>query len=154
MTNAQGVRAKVEAAIGLIAAVPGYEGEAESLSGLLAAGRIRFVPALADRAQATLTGVILLGPEALSSNLLSLAETLVHEQHHRRQFPLLKTASFWAGVVTGTHVMRRYERPAYEAALRFLEAAERALPGWAAEARAERRAVAASFQTHYGDVLT
>jgi hypothetical protein len=46
----------------------------------------------------------------------------VHEANHLRQNPLLKTVSFWGGVVTRTPGMRRYEQPAYQAAVDFLEA--------------------------------
>jgi hypothetical protein len=143
--------ARLREAILLIGRTPGYAETARELAELLARGKIRFVPTLEDRGQATLTGVILLGPEPFQEGTLGLAETLVHEAYHRHQFPLLKTASFWSGVVTGTPVMRRYERPAYEAALRFLEAVETAFPEWAAEARQERALVAATFAQVYGD---
>jgi hypothetical protein len=144
---------QVRAAILLIGRTPGYADTAQELAGLLARGKIRFVPTLEDRGQATLTGAILIGPEPFQGSALGMAETLVHEVYHLHQFPLLKTASFWTGIVTGTPTMRRYERPAYEAALRFLVAVEMALPEWAVEARSEREAVAATFANVYGDTV-
>jgi hypothetical protein len=142
---------EVEAAIALIAATPGYDDVARDLRRLLERGKIRFVPALEDRAHAGLTGTITLGPEALEASALGLAETLVHEHFHlRRQSHLAKTVSFWRGVLTGAPVMRAYERPAYAAALDFLRAVERAFPEQAADARREQTEVAAAFAAVYG----
>ena len=140
-------------AIRLIEHVPGYTLTARELADLLSRGGIRFVPTLPDRGQATLIGIILLGPEPFEGHILGLAETLVHEAFHRHQFPLLKTASFWAGVATRTPVMRRYERPAYEATMRFLETVESAFPELAEAARQEREAVAATFAACFGETL-
>lgn len=143
--------ARVREAVALIARTPGYAGVAADLAGWIARERVRFVPALEDRGQATLTGRLLLGPEALSGHALGLAETLVHEHFHlRRQTPLAKTASFWGGALTGRPVMRAYEAPAYRAALEFLAAVGAALPEWSAAARAERDAVLATFAACYG----
>ena len=136
---------KIEQAIGLIACVPGYEVVAQSLT----RRTIRFVPTLIDRGQATLTGVILLGSEALDGGLVGLAETLVHEEFHTRQSHLLKTHSFWSGVFTQTAVMARYERPAYQAALDFLAALAHACPEHADEARADSEAIRASYALNY-----
>jgi hypothetical protein len=118
-------------------------------------GKLQFIPTLEDRGQATLGGRILIGPEAIYSSPLSLAETLVHEQWHlRRQPPLEKTASFWIGIATGKPVMRRYETPAYQAALRFLAAVEMAIPELAAEARSEQEAVRESFAANYTGTIS
>lgn len=140
-------------AIALIGRVPGYEGMAQELSALLAAGRVRFAETMHDRGRASLTGTITLGGEALAGSVLGLAETLIHENYHRHQNHFLKTASFWAGVGTGTHPMGRYERPAYAATLRFLQAVEAHLPEWADEARREQAAILAAFSRHYGGTL-
>lgn len=145
--------ARVCAAINLIAATPGFAGVAVNLNARLEAGRIRFLPNLSDRGQATLTGAILLGPEAMYASPLGLAETLVHEHHHLHQFPLLKSLSFWSGVVTATPVMRRYERPAYEASLRFLQAVIEAFPALAVEAREETYAISRVFDINFGEPL-
>jgi hypothetical protein len=136
---------RVRQAVELVARTPGYESEASELADLLRRGRLRYAPELEDRALVTLTGVIKLGPEALDGSLVGLAETLVHERYHLHQPHLHKTASFWAGVATRTPVMRRYERPAYLAGLRFLQAVERAFPHLAETARGEQEDVAATF---------
>lgn len=146
-------RFQIAAAIDLIARTPDYEAAAAELAQRLESGRIAFLPSLIDRGQATLSGVILVGPEAMAASALSLAETLIHEQYHLHQFPLLKTVSFWSGIATRTPVMRRYERPAYETALRFLDAAARAHPALAGEAHEEMAAVAAAFAAEYGGEL-
>ena len=140
---------KIEQAIALIAHVPGYEAVALNLT----RRTIRFVPTLIDRGQATLMGVILIGPEALNGGLVGLAETLVHEELHTRQSHLLKTHSFWSGVFTQTAVMARYERPAYRAALDFLWALAHACPEHADEARADCDAIRASYALNYGLAL-
>ena len=137
---------EVAQAIALIARVPGYEDTAQNLK----RRTVRYVPELGDRGQATLTGVILIGPEALLGGVVGLAETLVHEEFHTRQNPFLKTHSFWSGVFTRTPVMARYERPAYQAALDFLGALAAACPEYAGEALAEAQAVRASFTAFYG----
>lgn len=146
---------RIAAAVALIAATPGYEAVAQDLVRLLQRQRIRFVPALIDRAHAGLTGTIHLGPEPLAGSVLSLAETLVHEHFHlRRQSHFAKTVSFWTGIFTRTPVMARYERPAYDAALRFLQAAAHAHPDLAEEAAAEAHAVRATFEACYKRNLT
>ena len=147
--------ARVRAAIALIACVPGYEADAQALARLLETERIRYVPVLADRAHAGLTGIITLGPEpfAQGATLAGLAETLVHEAYHGRQNPLLKSVSFWAGVFTRTDTMLRYERPAYEYALRFLTRLAEVVPERADEAGEESEAVRAGFGGDYGAVL-
>lgn len=138
---------RLAAAIGLIESVPGYEAVAAHLRQCT----IRYVPTLEDRGEVTrFSGVVLIGPEALQSGLVGLAETLVHEEYHTRQHPLCKTHSFWSGVFTRTDVMARYERPAYRAAANFLEALARAHPEHADEARAEAEVVRASYTAFYG----
>jgi hypothetical protein len=132
-------------AIALIASVPGYEPIAQNLT----RRTVRYEPTLEDRGQATLTGAVLIGPEALLGGVVGLAETLVHEEYHTRQNHLLKTHSFWSGVFTKTPVMARYERPAYQAAADFLEALARAQPAHADEARAEAELVRASYRALY-----
>ena len=147
-------QAAVREAIDLIGRVAGYEGVALRLTALRDRGKIRFAADMEDRGRASLTGIITLGTEAFAGSLLGLAETLAHEEFHCQQNPFLKTASFWAGVATRTPTMRRYERPAYLAALRFLESAESSLPKWAEEAKRERREVRAAFARHYGATLS
>ena len=145
----------LQSAIALVAQTPGYETVGADLLRLLQRGRLQFVPTLEDRGQATLGGCLLLGPEALGSSPLGLAETLVHEMWHlRRQSPLAKTASFWIGVATGKPVMRRYEAPAYQSALRFLATVESTFPEWAGEARSEQEIIRASFDEFYGGPLS
>ncbi len=146
---------RIGTAIALIGSVPGYEAQAATLGKMLEAGRIRFVPTLEDRAQASLTGVITLGGEPFASGAttLGLAETLVHELFHRMQNPLLKSSSFWAGVFTRSDVMLRYERPAYRAAERFIAAYLGAFPEANEEAASERHAVRATFESSYGEPL-
>jgi hypothetical protein len=142
---------RIEAALALIRATPGYAGVADDLARLRDRGAIRFSPRLPDRAHAGLTGTITLGPESLEGDVVGLAETLVHEHYHlRRQNPLAKTLSFWKGVARRSPVMRDYERPAYQAAVDFLRAVERSAPEHAASAVAERGAVAEAFAAHYG----
>lgn len=143
----------VTAALDLIARTPGYEETAHQLEVRRERGRLRIDPDLIDRAQATLTGTILLGPESLEGDTLGLAQTLVHEHYHLRQNPFEKTVSFWQGVALRRPVMRRYERPAYEAALRFLEAVARAFPDLAGKARREAEEIRATFEVHYGGTL-
>jgi hypothetical protein len=144
-------QALLEAALALIERTPGYAEAGAELRSLAARGRIVLLAGMEDRAHTGLTGRIYLGPEPFAEgSALGLAETLIHERFHLHQVPLLKTASFWAGVFTGTPVMRRYEAPAYRAALDFLEAVEAAFPELAAEARREQAAVRAVFAANYG----
>ena len=76
----------------------------------------------------------------------------MHEHFHlRRQNPLLKTLSFWSGVASRTHVMKRYEQPAYQAAHDFLEAVKQAHPTLAAEAEAEQVAIRGVFAINFGE---
>lgn len=110
--------------------------------------------ALQDRAQAGLLGTITLGPEAAEASPVSLAQTLVHEHHHLHQNLLLKTLSFWLGILTRTPVMRRYEQPAYQAAVDFLEAVKRTHPRLAGEAQAEQVAIRQVFAADFGGTLT
>jgi len=142
----------VQAALDLIVATPGYEGVADDLARLDRAGRIRYAATLEDRAHAGQLGTITLGPEALATGPLSLAETLVHEHFHlKRQNPFHKTVSFWSGIATRTPIMARYERAAYWAALDFLHAVAQARPDLADEARQEAVAVEATFAACYGE---
>lgn len=144
-------QAHVRTAIDLIYQTPGHSEIARDLLLFLSRGDIRFVPTLPDRAHAGLMGALTLGPEALSGEPLGLAETLVHEHYHlRRQHPLHKTVSFWAGVLTRTNVMRAYEKPAYRAALRFLAGVEQAFPDLAGAAQRERNGIAQTFMASYG----
>lgn len=150
MMNDKTVATRIEAAIALIESVPGYDAVARDLRHLAATGRIRFDAALIDRAHAGLLGAITLGPEPLAADPLGLAETLVHEHHHlKRQNPFAKTSSFWLGVATGTPVLARYEKPAYDAALRFLEAVAAAFPDLRARAESEHAAVTQNFAAEY-----
>ena len=153
MAAIQGIQAVLSEALRLIQATPGYEETGVRLAQLASEGRIRLDRELQDRAQAGLLGTITLGPEAATAGALSLAQTLVHEQYHLRQNPLLKTASFWTGVMTRTPVMRRYEQPAYQAAVDFLEAVKRAHPHLAGEANAEQAAVRQVFAQDFGATL-
>lgn len=149
-----GPEALLTDAIDLVERTPGYEAAGAELRAMAATGRIVLRPDLTDRAHAGLTGRIYLGPEPFADgSAVGLAETLVHERYHLHQLPLLKTASFWAGVVTGTPTMRRYERPAYRAAFDFLEAVRATFPELAAEVRREQKAVLQSFEAHYGGPL-
>jgi hypothetical protein len=136
-------------ALALIASVPGYESVARDLARL----RITYVPTLKDRGQASLHGHIRIGPETLEGGgdtaLVSLAGTLVHEHSHTCQNPFLKTLSFWTGIATRTHPMRRYERPAYEHQAAFLAALSRVRPDLAPAALWERTASQLSYQTCY-----
>jgi len=146
---------QIAEAIAIISEVPGYEAVAAHLGNWQSRGRIKVNPRLPDRARAGLWGCITLGPETLASPPLSVAQTLVHEHFHlTRQHPLLKSVSFWMGVFTRSHPMLRYERPAYLAAWRFLEAAARAQPALGPLARAERAAIQQVFQSGFGATLS
>jgi hypothetical protein len=140
-------------ALQLIAATSGYEMMARELNQLTQMRRILVDETLADRAQTSLLKTITLGPEAIASSPLSLAQTLVHEQFHLHQNPLLKTVSFWSGTLTRTPVMARYERPAYRAAWKFLESAARAHPHLTSEARGEQNAIQLVFENDFGGAL-
>jgi len=143
----------VSEAIALILRTPGYEDAARDLADAVARGKMRFAADIEDRAHAGLTGVYHIGDEALSGSRLGLAETLIHERHHTQQNPLAKTASFWKGALTGANVMRDFERPAYEAAIAFLQTVERSLPDLADEARYEQSAIRQVFLSEYGEPL-
>ena len=150
------VSALISQAIALVGATPGYAPVAQELAQLLADGKIRYHDALDDRAHTGLMGSITLGPEPFTDGgtVLGLAETLVHERFHLHQNPLQKTASFWAGVVTHSDAMIRYERPAYQAAQAFLEAYRAAHPQDADLADGELYAVRSTFENAYGEVLS
>lgn len=141
-------------ALRLIRSTPGYTEVGVHLAQLASEGDIRVDMSLQDRAQTDLRGIITLGPEAVEASALSLAQTLVHEAYHLRQNPLWKTVSFWSGVVTRTPVMRRYEQPAYQTAIDFLEAAKNAHPHLAEEAILEQDAIRQVFATDFGGMLT
>jgi hypothetical protein len=145
--------AALHEALHIVRATPGYAAVAVELSQLASEGQIHFNPDLEDRALVGLLGTLTLGPEALHGSPLSLAQTLVHEHFHLRQNPLLKTLSFWSGVLSGTHVMRRYEKPAYWAAHQFLEAVKQVRPELAAEAKFEQRAIRQVFASVFGGEL-
>ena len=142
----------LQEALRIIRTTPGYAEVGIELAQMACEDRIRLDPALDDRAHAGLLGTITLGPEATGSSPLSLAQTLVHEHFHlRRQNPLLKTLSFWSGVASRTHVMKRYEQPAYQAAHDFPEAVKRAHPVLSAEAEAEQMAIGGVFAINFGE---
>jgi hypothetical protein len=145
--------AKLQASLRLIEATPGFADVGRHLFSMEQSGRILFEPKLEDRAQAGLLGTITLGPEAIQGSVLSLAQTLVHEYFHLRQNPFLKTVSFWSGVFTRTHPMKRFEEPAYAFALEFLDAVQRARPELIEEAQAEQRAVRQVFESTFGSAL-
>ena len=151
--NSPAINLALEQAIAIIAITPGYAPAAQALRRLMARGRIRFHAELEDRAQAGLTKTITLGPEAMESHPVSLAQTLVHELFHLHQNPLLKTVSFWSGVATRTPVMRRYEQPAYRAAYDFLEAVKSSQPDFAEIAQSEQEAIQQVFARDYGGGL-
>jgi len=136
-------------ALALISATPGFGTDARRLR----RARIRFDMRLPDRGQIGFGGVIVVGPEPLHGEgdvpVVSLAGTLVHEGWHRRQHPLHKTASFWRGVWTRTHPMRRYEQSAYARQAAFLEAVAQHQPHLQGIALREAAAVRASFAAHY-----
>ncbi|MFM7323017.1 MAG: hypothetical protein ACKO5K_16075 [Armatimonadota bacterium] len=143
-------RLRVADAIARIGAVPGYASVARDLGALLDAGRIRHDPDLEDRAVVEWTGMVVLGEEPFQGASVGLEETLVHEHHHRkRQANLMKSASFWTGVVTKTPVMARYERPAYRAALDYLAAVGVARPDDRIDAEREAEAVRRTWEIVY-----
>lgn len=139
----------MDAALALIGSVPGYAGTVQTLR----RARLRYNPHLPDRAQVSWTGTLTLGSEPFAeagdAGEVSLAGTLAHEAYHLTQFPLLKTASFWAGVVTRTSTMARYERPAYQFQAHFLDSLARTRPDLAEQCRREKAAALASFAAAY-----
>lgn len=143
-------RARIAEAIDLIGSVPGYAETAQDLR----QRRIRYRPNFTDRGQVSLWGTILLGPEpfegAGEAGRVSLAGTLVHEHWHTRQSPILKTVSFWRGVFTRTHPMRRIEWPAYRRQAGFLQSLADSCPSLQDIARRERAAALVSFTAVYG----
>ncbi|RYG75304.1 hypothetical protein EON80_01080 [bacterium] len=143
----------LQKALRVIQKTPGYVEVGVELAQMVSDGLVRFDAELEDRAQAGLLGVITLGPEAVESSPLSLAQTLVHEHFHLRQNPFLKTVSFWSGILQGAHLMKRYERPAYQAAHDFLDAVKRTNPNLANEAEAEQRAIRQVFAMEFGEAL-
>ncbi len=146
-------RDAITAAIDLICATPNYGAIGWRLAQLTAKNRLRVDLNLEARAETSLRGIITLGPEAIASNPVSLAQTLVHEAYHVCQNPFLKTVSFWSGVATRTPIMRRYEQPAYQAALDFLSALQQVRPDLAAEVEAEQNAVRCVFANDFGVML-
>ena len=140
-------------ALHLIRSTPGYTEVGVHLAQLASRGRIKVDLDLPDRARAGLLGTITLGPEAAESSVVSLAQTLVHEHYHGCQNPFLKTVSFWSGIVTRTPVMRRYEQPAYQAAVDFLEAVKQGHPHLTQEAVWEQEAVRQVFAADFGAAL-
>jgi len=140
----------------LVRGTPGYAEVAQELAQLLADGKIRYHDGLEDRAHAGLLGTITLGAEPFAPDMtvLGLAETLVHERFHLHQNPLMKTASFWTGLVKKADPMIAYERPAYQAAQAFLEAYRAAHPHAAGDADAELVAVRDTFEGAYGEALS
>ncbi len=139
-------------ALALIASVPGYEEVAQSLRDKQTAGKL-LCEDIEDRGSASMLGVIRIGPETLSDGPVALAATLVHEHFHTTQPPLTKTASLWAGVFTRTHIWRRLERPAYRAAVEFLQALARARPNLAETCAHEIAANESAFRALYNDAL-
>lgn len=139
----------ISQAIELVDSVPEYG----KVAGRLRLLRVEYLPSLPDRAHATLQSQIIVGPKALTNldkGLFSLAGTLVHEEFHTRQNPLLKTASFWTGVFTRTPVMARYEWPAYRAQVAFLRALARSQPTLAGLVEREITSIVESAHRYYG----
>ncbi len=143
----------LQQAIRLIQSTPGYAETGVALAQMASENRIRVNANLEDRAQAGLLGPITLGPEAVESSALSLAQTLVHEHFHLQQNPLLKTVSFWSGVLAKSPVMKRYEQPAYQAGIDFLEAVKAKHPHLADEAENEQDEIRQVFQIGFGGIL-
>jgi hypothetical protein len=138
-------------AIHIIRMTPGYAAVGADLSQIASQKRIRIDSSLDARAETRLSGAIVLGAEALASSPPSLAQTLVHEHFHlRRQHPLQKTVSFLSGVFSKSHVMKRFEQPAYQAANDLLEAVKMAQPALLVEANAEQAAIRQVFATDFG----
>ena len=146
----QPIASRTAQAVELIRSVEGYHAVADDLELWQRRRAVRYVATLVDRAQTTLSGLLVIGPEPFDGPLISLGETLVHEHFHRfRQGHLAKTTSFWIGVATRSPVMARYERPAWRAGLAFVRAA-RAQHAWdALECDAEEIAILRSFEHHY-----
>ncbi|MEO7717612.1 MAG: hypothetical protein ABIY70_15545 [Capsulimonas sp.] len=139
----------LQAALKIVASVP----QGAQIAVDLARRRLRFDARLTDRAQTTMLRTIVLGPEPFHGEAewaaVSLAGTLVHEHWHTRQNPLWKSWSFWAGILTRTHPMLRYEQPAYARQIGFLEELARVSPAHTPFARAEAEEVRAAFALHY-----
>lgn len=144
---------KFQQAIRLIQSTPGYAKIGVALAQMASENRIRTDANMEDRAQAGLLGTITLGPEAIESSALSLAQTLVHEHFHLHQNPLLKTVSFWSGVLAKSPTMKRYEQPAYQAGIDFLEAVKAKHPHLADEADNEQAEIRQVFQMDFGGIL-
>ncbi len=137
-------------AIDLIRRTVGYSAVADDLEGWFAAGNVRYDPDLSDRAQVSVLGFLILGPEPFEPPLLGLAETLVHEHHHRfRQHHFEKTVSVWAGLATRTPIMARYERCAWRAALRFVQEVRNQQLCDPAECDSEEHAIRTTWDIHY-----
>ena len=139
----------ISEAVDLVDSVPGYR----IIAGHLRRLRVDYLPSLPDRAHTTMRSQIIVGPDALlesDKSLVSLAATLVHEEFHTRQNPFLKTASFWTGVVTRSHVMARYEWPAYRAQTSFLRALAHVRPDLSAAIEQEITAIIESAHRYYG----
>lgn len=137
-------------AIALIRRTSGYTDVADDLDAWFASLDVIYDPNLPDRAQVSVLGTLILGPEPFEPPLLGLAETLVHEHHHRfRQHHLQKTVSVWAGIATRTPVMARYERPAWRAALAFVQTVRQHQVCDPAECDAEEHAIRTSWEIHY-----
>jgi hypothetical protein len=142
-------KTKITDALDLIDSVPGYGRTAMRLRRL----SIEYLPSLPDRAHITLRSKIIVGPAALVDGgkpPVGLAGTLVHEEFHSRQHPLLKTASFWTGVFTRTPVMSRFEWPAYREQTAFLRALSASRPDLADDARREIDAIVEAVYRYYG----
>jgi len=134
----------------MIRRTPGHTVVADDLEAWFASGDVIYEPNLPDRAQVTVLGILILGPEPFDPPLLGLAETLVHEHHHRfRQHHLQKTVSVWAGIATRTPAMARYERPAWRAALAFVHAVRQHQICNPADCDSEEFAIRTSWEIHY-----
>lgn len=140
------------AAITLVSETPGYSHIAADLHQRWNSGKLRIEP-ITDRGTTSFNGIIYIGPETLGDGLVATAATLVHEHFHTTQFPLTKTVSFWSGVFTSTPVWQRLERPAYRAAVAFLEALSQSRPDLTRDCQHEIAATHASFQSFYKDTL-
>ncbi|MGC4047448.1 MAG: hypothetical protein QM758_26940 [Armatimonas sp.] len=140
------------AAIALVTETPGYGSMGADLRQRWESGKLRLEP-IDDRGTTSFNGIIRIGPETLADGPVATAATLVHEHFHTTQFPLSKTVSFWSGVITQTPVWQRLERPAYRAAVAYLEALAQSHPNLAAICHQEINATRSSFETFYRAVL-
>jgi hypothetical protein len=144
-----GFKKIIREAVDLVDSVPGYS----TIAGRLRRLRIDYLPSLPDRAHTTMLSQIIVGPKALlnlDKTAFSLAATLVHEEFHTRQNPLLKTVSFWTGVLTRTPTMARYEWPAYRAQTAFLRALAGQRPDLREAIDHELNAIVESVHRYYG----